>query len=285
MHLQLNRLAYWVATPCLLFLKIGLSPPTGGSGALVVRAITVATLVLAALALAVALLLRQPGRSAGAFIHVAFRGNLAFVGLPVVIFAFTGHPEAARAEAATALALGPVVVIYNIVAVLVLLLSQHRMSLRALMNVGRKLVTNPLIISCVAGLVWNRWVFAPGYDLPLPADRVLRTLGGSALPLALLGVGASLVCTPLKGRIVPSLCAATIKTMVGPIVGFLAARLFGADGVELLVVTLMMATPSAIVSYVLTDQLGSDSALCASAIVLSTAISAVGLSVVLLLAG
>lgn len=48
----------------------------------------------------------------------------SIIGLPVVIFAFTGrHPDAACAEAATALALGPVVVIYNVLAVLLLLLA------------------------------------------------------------------------------------------------------------------------------------------------------------------
>ena len=284
MHRQMNRLAYWVATPCLLFLKIGMSPPTGGSGAMVARSVLLATLVLTGVALVVARLLRQPGRSAGALMHVAFRGNLAFVGLPVVIFAFAGHPEGARAEAATAVALGPVIVGYNILAVLVLLLSQHRMSGSALLNVAKKVFTNPLIISCVAGLLWNRCAFAAGVCLPVVADRVLSTLGYSALPLALLSVGAALMATPLKGRAIPAICASTIKVAVGPAAGFLVARWCGGDVVEVLVVTILMACPSAIASYVMTDQLGSDSTLCASAIVISTVLSAFGLAAVLMLA-
>lgn len=285
MHRQLNRLAYWVATPCLLFIKIGTAPPAAGSAGRVAQAVLLTTLLLALLALVGALVMRQPARSTGALIHAGFRGNLAFVGLPVIIFAFSDHPDAARAEAATALSLGPIIVGYNVLAVLVLLLARHRFSGAALLKVARGIVTNPLIISCLAGLAWNRFMHVHDRAVPVMLDRVLSTLGNSALPLALTSVGASLVSTPLRGRIGPATMASAIKVAAGPVVGWTVATACGGDHVEVLVATLLAACPSAIVSYVLTDQLDGDAGLCATAIVISTLMSAVGLAAVLRLVG
>ena len=59
----------------------------------------------------------------------------------------------ARAEQAIAFTLGPIVPCYNIAAVLVLLACQHRLGWRAVGTMTVRVMTNPLLVACVAGVM------------------------------------------------------------------------------------------------------------------------------------
>src|SRR5690625_7884934 len=56
-------------------------------------------------------------------------------------------------------------------------------------------LTNPLILSTLAGFAWN----TTGLSLPNPVDMTLSRLGASALPLGLICVGASLSLQAIHG--------------------------------------------------------------------------------------
>jgi len=270
----LNRCCYWIGLPALLFLKIGLDPaPEGASGRLVLALLGATALVLFA-ALATGLLLRQPARTLATFMHVSFRGNLAYVGLPVVIYAFEGRPGGAAAGALAAMGLGACVVAHNIIAVILHLAAQHRLSTKALRHMLTKTATNPLLLACVAGFAWQH-VAGP---MPQAIVRSLTVAGQFALPLALLCVGSALVTTPLRNVAVVATLAAALKTLGGPLAGLLLAHLLGLPPMETGVACLLMATPTAIASYVLTGQLGGDDHLAAGTIVLSTLLSIASLS-------
>jgi hypothetical protein len=74
--------------------------------------------------------------------------------------------------------------------------------------------------------------------------------------------------------------AAVIKLSVGPVVGYFAAGWLGVGRVETAVALIMLACPTAVASYVLTEQLGGDSALSAGAVVVSTILSIASLAAV-----
>ena len=95
----LSRYCYWIALPPLLFLKIGLAEADLGAALSTLTICVSVTLGLAAIGLAVAFAIRLPPTRAVTMMHVTMRGNLAYVGLPVVIFAFSGHPRGSEAEA------------------------------------------------------------------------------------------------------------------------------------------------------------------------------------------
>jgi predicted permease len=275
----LNRCCYWIGLPSILFTKIGLEPaPEGASGRLVLALLGATALLLLA-ALAVGLLLRQPGRTLATFMHVAFRGNLAYVGLPVVIYAFDGRADGDGAGAVAAMGLGVCVVAYNIIAVILHLTAQHRLGLSALRHILAKTATNPLLLACVAGFVWQH--IAGAGTMPLAISRSLTVAGQFALPLALLCVGSALVTTPLRHVALNAILAAMLKTLAGPLAGLMLARLLNLPPRETGVACILMATPTAIASYVLTGQLGGDDHLAAGSIVLSTLMSIASLSCVI----
>ena len=97
----LNKLTYWVGLPILLFVKIGaaslnLGPVMRLSGILI-------SSILAITAIAVVLAYRLPMApfSRGAFIQASFRGNQAFVGLPIIVYSLGAFPEVAAGRRGT----------------------------------------------------------------------------------------------------------------------------------------------------------------------------------------
>jgi predicted permease len=277
----INAACYWIGLPCLLALKIGTATVVKGAATSTIVVVLGGTVVLALIAGVVGLLLRLKPRALATFIHVVFRGNLAYVGLPIVCFAFAGTAYEGRAESVAAITLGVAVAVYNVMAVMIHLMSTHRVSFMAVKQMTRKLLCNPLLLSCLVGLVWNRWAYAQGVPLPVFVERSLVLLGQFALPMALLCVGCALATTPVRGVALGALLSACLKTVAGPLVALGIARLAGVGVMETGVACILLGAPSAVASYVLTEQLDGEPSLAAGAIVMSTLLSAVTLSIII----
>jgi malate permease and related proteins len=275
---DLTQAAYWVGLPALLLVKIAEAPQLSEAGpALII--LLVGALVLTGLGAAVCWLLKLDGWRWGTFIQASFRGNTAFIGLPVVIYAFADSPGtiAERAESIAVLTLGPLIILYNILSVLVLLLSRHRVTRAGLLKVGKGLITNPLLIACVAGGLLAEFKV----DLPESLSRTCLTLGQFALPAALLSIGGTLVTTKLGHNLTRASVAMVLKTVAGPALALLGAWLLGADAEQTAVAAIMMGVPTAVASFVLADQFEGDVPLAASTVVISTIASAATLAGVL----
>jgi predicted permease len=123
-----------------------------------------------------------------------------------------------------------------------------------------------------------------GWTLPAAVDKTFSALGEMALPLGLLGVGGSLVTARLGAHWPRPLGAALLKTVLSPILGWVVGRALGLDGLELKVVTILMACPTAVVSYTVALELKGDEALASGSIVLSVFTSLASLIAVLAIA-
>jgi len=276
-----NRLVYWVGLPCLLFRFLARATDLGGGGAVagVVLGGMVACVVAA---YGATWLLRLPAERVGTLVQGAFRANTAYVGLSVVSLA---HPGAAQERA---MQLGVIVLaatapVYNVAAVAVLLASRHRFGVRTVGRLAGGIVTNPIIVACAAGLAFALLVRPAGVLLPQVIDQSLAWIGQFALPLALLGIGAALATTRIRGRTAPALTAASIKVGLGPAVGAGLVVLLGLGPVEARVALIMLACPTATASYVLADQLDGDGPLAAAIVVASTVLSMLSLGAVVAL--
>ena len=271
---DLNRLTYWVGLPSLLFHKVAAaSPEIGAVADLLLVGIGATLLTVAAAALACRVAGIAPA-ARGTFIQASFRGNLAYIGLPVLVYAFAGSGVS---DATMLVAFGPMVVIYNILAVLVLLFSGGQRHQRVLGSALRGLLTNPILLACLAGLA----VALVDIELPLAADRTLAAIGQMALPLALICIGGSLWQTRLQGSLGPALGASLIKVALLPAIGVALAAWVGLGSDETRIVLIMLACPTASASYVLVHQLKGDTALATSAIVISNLLSLPAMVIVL----
>lgn len=277
---ETNRLTYWVGLPALLFVQLAPALPAIGAMRPTLEVMGIGTVVTLLLAYGVARLLRLPGAQTGTFVQGVFRGNLAFVGLPIV-FALPDVPVAGSLglHQAAVIVVAPVMLLYNVAGVLVLLASQHRLGWRMIPPMLRQLAVTPPFVAILAGM----WFAVMGWHLPAVLDRSLNALGEMALPLGLLGVGGSLVSSRLVNDWrLPGL-AAVLKAALSPLVGWGLGRWWGLDPELLTLVLIFMATPTAIISYSMALEMKGDEKLAAGAIAGSVLTSVVTLSVIVAL--
>jgi malate permease and related proteins len=279
---ETNRLLYWIALPALLFYQTAEATIKGDSALRVFAVLLAAMFCCMALAYLVARMLRLPPFATGAFVQGAYRGNLAYVGLPVVLLALAA-PNGQPLPGISALAVLSVAFltpINNLTAVVVLL-AGRREETGAGHTVRRMLVamlTNPLVLSCAAGLLF----VVCGWKLPPVVRQTCATLGQMATALALLGIGAALTFASLRHRIVPASASSLIKVAAGPLIGYFVARWIGLSPAELRVAMIYLACPTASASYVMAQQLGADEKLAGSIIVVSTLLAVPALAISLL---
>jgi predicted permease len=278
---DVNRLVYWVGLPSALFYRIaGASPQVEAVGGLlfVGTAATVLAIVAAAVA---ARLLRMPAGSHGTFIQGVFRGNLTFIGLPIVLYAFSGGGSSGNAEGSALLAFGPMVVLYNVLAVVVLLVAGGVGARAMFRSVGYGLLTNPILIACAAGLVFA----LAEASLPALIERTLAAIGQMALPLALICIGGTLHTTRLRGSLGWAFIGSVMKVALVPLIGLVLAWWVGLSEDHTRIVLILLACPTASVSYVLVRQLQGDEALASSMIVISNLLVVPAMAVVLAITG
>ena len=143
----------------------------------------------------------------------------------------------------------------------------------------REIVTNPLIIGCLTGLLYARFI----NTFPAFLDNAFSLSAAVALPLALISIGGSLTIKSLKGNLKLSTVAAVIKLLLLPITGYVLLGLFQVSGVPFKVRMIYFTLPASAAIYVLSAQLNSDTELASASIVLSTILSFFSLTVGLLL--
>lgn len=266
---QMNRLGFWLLLPTLLFSTIVKAPAAAGASGLRVGVLLCAcSVAVTGLGWLTARLLRLEDGSARALMQAAMRGNLAYTALPVLIYTFG---EGSEAAATAAFALAPTIPFYNFWAVLILTKPKAGAAAggglaRGLWRTLSAVLRNPLIIGCGLGLL----VLKSGLRLPAGLSSAVETLGRAALPCALLSLGAGLTPERIRASLKPAVAATALKLLAMPLVGYALAAAFGLRGDLLVIALLNLASPCAVTSYVMADQMGADKELAGSAIALST---------------
>jgi len=275
---ELNRLVYWVGLPCLLFYKVATATYNLAAAGKTFGVVAAGMVACIAAGYIYALFMRTGTANIGAFVQGGFRGNLVFVGLPVIIYSFSqsGGFDAARMEATAVLVLALMIPVYNILGVIILLASRHRIDRSLAGKIPGQIITNPLVIACVAGIVYTA-VFS---QMPPAVSRFCGAVGQIALPLALLSIGATLVQAKMGSEVRLAFMSSIIKVAVAPAAGLLAATLFGLGAGETRIALILLACPTAVASYIMADQLGAGGQLAATIVVLSTVLSMLSLGVV-----
>jgi predicted permease len=275
---EANRLTYWLGLPALLFSELASSFHHASSANLVLTAMAVATGLVVVAAYIACWLLRVPAGAMGTLVQGSFRGNLAFIGLPIIYtMPDTMITGGLSLRAAAVVVVGPMMVAYNLVAVVVLLLSQHRLGWKMIRPFVKQLFTTPPLIATVAGIAFA----VSGGTLPATIDKAMSALGEMALPLGLLGVGGAVVTADRSTAGRSAWTAALLKTALSPILGWVVGRYLGLGSIELKMLMIFMATPTAVASYAMALELKGDEKLASGAIVLSVLLSVVTLALVI----
>ena len=270
---ELNRLVYYVALPALLISRISQASFHWQSTSSMIALFLIGTLGSLLVAVGVAAFFNMPAAKAGSFIQGSFRGNGVFIGLPVIFYGISTLDPTAEKQASVMLA--PIVIIFNLLAVLVLIrcgkLSDSQS--KPIYYIVRHLLQNPMIASCLIGLFIN----LSGIPLPDLILRPMNLIGSAALPLILISIGAGLDLAGLRATATPTIIASLIKVTVAPLIAMACMHLFSLTTTEKMITLIFLGVPTAGTSYVMANVLGCDAPLAGRIVALSTLLSALTL--------
>ncbi len=270
-----DRLVYFIFFPALLFWKIGGASAAAEVDFAYIQAALCALLTTFVLSTVFLRLGPVPAYGAGSFSQSCYRFN-TYIGMAVAMNAL-----GEEGLLYFSILVGLLIPLINVLAVSVLIwFSGQPIEGRQRVAVTlRALVTNPLIIACLAGMLYAR----TAGRFPLFVDNTLRLMTHVTLPLALLSVGGSLTMAGLR-RNLPLAAAGTVfKLVVLPAGGYFFLRFFQVTGLPFKTAMIFFALPTSTAIYILSSQLHSDTDLASAAIMLSTLLSFASLSIALLI--
>jgi len=215
----------------------------------------------------------NPPEDRSVFVQGAFRANMGFIGLAYCVNAY-----GEEGLIAASLYLGLITALYNVLSVITLIRSSK--TEQGLFKIVKGIVQNPLIIAIVAGLL----VSALGIQMPEFTEKTGQYFANLALPLALLCTGGSLNFQELKSNPNKTLYATVCKLVIVPLLITGGGILFGFRGMNLGILFLMCAAPSATAGFVMVKGIGGNHKLAANIIAMTTigALFSVSLGIVLL---
>lgn len=269
----LTAFAFYVALPALIFLSTYDQRPAEIASVELVAGMGVTYAVILVLAWVVH---SRDGQSSRRSVGVvqSYHANMGYIGLPLVT---TGLGSAAAGRASVILGVGSLVQITLTVLVLVRVNGTEV----SVPHQFKGLATNPILIALVIGLVVATQRLGP----PAPLLQGLEYVSLTALPVALLGVGASLQRSEGSNGLERVGGVLAVKLVAMPAVAYVALTALGADPLTVAAGVVMLGAPSAVSTYIYATELGGDDKLASTNVFVTTLVGLVTMSVLLVLLG
>lgn len=231
----LNRIAFFVATPALLFTVLVHSDVRVLFSSFLVTVLCSVLLGMLLYTIVSRIFFRMPIAESMLGATSATYVNANNIGLPVAIYVLGSAQYVAPVLLLQLLVLAPITLAVLDVT------TNGRVSV---MSILTQPLRNPMIIASIAGVLLATW------EVPVPEVVLapLDLIGGAAIPLVLMSFGMSLhgrMREPGSGR-TPVIVATVIKVALMPVIAYVFGRfVFGLDDAELFAVVTVAALPTA----------------------------------------
>src|SRR5690606_14620174 len=177
------------------------------------------------------------------FIQGSFRGNFAIVGLAIIVN-YYGIESLGKAS----LVLAFTIPLYNVLSVIALTVplkeKEHNYS-----KTFSEILKNPLILAVLTAIPFSYF----GIRLPEVIKTTVSYLSSLALPLALIGIGGFLNFRDITKDSSLTIISTVLKLIVFPGVMTLAAYILGFTGIDLGIIFILFACPTAIASFIMAE--------------------------------
>ncbi|MEX0780759.1 MAG: AEC family transporter [Balneolales bacterium] len=278
-RMGLDWFTYWIALPSLFIHSLSGTDFGGLEAGNLVLTLMGSAVAVSLLASLITRMMKLSKEHSGVFVQASFRGNLAFVGLPLIIFSLNGADMSNELVTEALIILAALIPLYNVISIYSLISAKTKIKPTVIFKILFQMVKNPLIISAVAGalLGWLNW------DLPIVIDRPFELLGQTALALALVSLGGALVQLKILGNLRLAIFTSLLKVAAVPIITYILGQALDLSADRTFIAMVFAACPTAVASYILTTQLGGDQGLAAASVITSTIFSLVALTVILMI--
>jgi len=262
---QMNALVFKVALPIMLFKIVYGSDYSQMLDRKFMLFLIFSVIAFFFVCWLIAVRLIDDDKKKGAFIQGCFRGNYAILGIALSAELLGFTPTIAITGVII------IVPLFNILSVIILTIygEQKFESKNIIIAIAKSVVTNPLVISIFVGIVFTllNIEIIPLLNTPLSMVSSLAT------PFALLVIGASLDFSQAKERLKYTVVASVLKLIVMPLIFIPPAIWAGISTEGIVVLFVLYAAPTAIVSYAMAAHMGTDEHLASNIVLLTSLVS------------
>jgi len=262
-----NRLVFYLAIPALVFRALTKASLRTEFDLTAVIMMLAAVLITVGIALLYNYWRKSgDGPLSGTFAQAAIHGNLGYIGLAVAFY-YLDEGGFSRVS----MLVGFLMILQNLLGVVLL---QYYCCVekesRRVQDLMAAVLLNPVILAAVAGIVFN----LAGLPMPQVIDRFLLILSGLALPMGLLLIGASISFALLRQWLPQAAIVAFLKLILLPGVALLLFRVAGVDEQNFIPALILLAAPTATLTYVMAREMGGHVDLAVASVSLTTILSA-----------
>ena len=207
-------------------------------------------------------LLEKENPKRGVMIQCLFRSNFILFGIPVAL-SLWGHDQLGD----TAAVIAVIVPLFNFLAVLSLEL--FREGKIQFGNIGKNILTNPLILASLLGLLF----LVAGIPLPGVISSTTSAISKVATPLGLMVLGGSFSFAATRGLIRQLVICVVGRLIAVPAIWLTAGALLGFRGLAMITLLPLFGSPVATSSFAMAQQMGGDSDLAGQLVVYTSIFS------------
>ena len=258
----INKIAFRIFLPCLLYYNVYCSDLSGSFDPLLMAYAVGGVLLTFGLSLGYTLLTEKLPERRGVMIQGMFRSNYVIMGIPVAT-ALLGSDQLGTVSILIAV----VVPLFNMLAVVVL--EVFRGQKPKPLHILGQIAKNPLVIGSVLGIL----TLAAGIRLPHILEQTIQNISAIASPLQLFLLGAFFQFSGLKTYRRELVTVSAAKLIVSPGLFLGLGALLGFRGVAFVSLIGIFASPTAVNSFTMAQQMGGDAELAGDIVVVTSAVS------------
>lgn len=258
----INKIAFRIFLPCLLYYNVYCSDLSGSFDPLLMAYAVGGVLLTFGLSLGYTLLTEKLPERRGVMIQGMFRSNYVIMGIPVAT-ALLGADQLGTVSILIAV----VVPLFNMLSVVVL--EVFRGQKPKPLHILGQIAKNPLVIGSVLGIL----TLAAGIRLPHILERTIQNVSAIASPLQLFLLGAFFQFSGLKTYRRELVTVSAAKLIVAPGLFLGLGALLGFRGVAFVSLIGIFASPTAVNSFTMAQQMGGDAELAGDIVVITSAMS------------
>lgn len=258
----INKIAFRIFLPCLLYYNIYCSDLSGSFDPLLMTYAVGGVLLTFGLALGYTLLTEKLPERRGVLIQGMFRSNYVIMGIPVAT-ALLGADQLGTVSILIAV----IVPLFNMLAVVVL--EVFRGQKPKPLHILGQIAKNPLVIGSVLGIL----TLVAGIRLPHILEQTIQSVSAIASPLQLFLLGAFFQFSGLKTYRRELVTVSIAKLIVSPGLFLGLGALLGFRGVAFVSLIGIFASPTAVNSFTMAQQMGGDAELAGDIVVTTSSAS------------
>lgn len=261
---QSSSFVFNVSLPALVFVKLSNVSIDHAFDAKLIASSIILVIIFFLLSWGVSVFLTKTPEDQGSFIQGSFRSNFAIVGLAIVLGMF-GENSLGKA----ALLLAFIMPLYNILAVIALTVPFHGKNNIKIKKMLKDILTNPLIVAAIISIFFSIFEI----KIWTTIEKTLNYLAIIALPLALIGIGATLKLDRIIKASTLAFSSSFLKVVLFPLIAVFVGLFIDLPNADLGIFFVLFATPTAIASFVMADAMKCNSKLAGDIIAISTVLS------------